>query len=119
MIQGGDPFQEDPAKEAATAQASPGYKIKAEFNDQPRPRRHFDGARAQPDSGSSQFFICLGAVRRLDHQYTTYTQFGKLIERRGGNGRESGDTPVVMAHGEMSKPTQRIVIGVKSFQPIQ
>jgi peptidyl-prolyl cis-trans isomerase B (cyclophilin B) len=60
-----------------------------------------------PDSAGSQFFICLGPVRRLDHQYTT---FGKLI--KGDDVLEKiGDTPVIKnGMGEPSKPTKRIVI---------
>ena len=91
MIQGGDPLTKDPAKESRSGTGDPGYKIKAEFNDQSaRSRRAFDGALADPDSAGSQFFICLAPVHRLDHQYTT---FGKLI--KGDDVLEKiGNTPV-------------------------
>ncbi len=107
MIQGGDPLTKDPAKESLYGQGDAGYKIKAEFNNHSHERGVLSMARdASPDSASSQFFICLGPVHRLDHQYTT---FGKLI--KGDSVLEKiGETPVTFANGEKSKPTQRIVI---------
>ena len=67
-----------------------------------------------PDSAGSQFFICLGPVHRLDHQYTT---FGKLI--KGDDVLEKiGETPVTKnSMGEMSKPTKRIVINKIDMVP--
>jgi peptidyl-prolyl cis-trans isomerase B (cyclophilin B) len=78
MIQGGDPLTKDPAKEDAWGTGDPGYKIKAEFNDRHHDRGVLSMARSNdPDSAGSQFFICHGAPRFLDHQYTA---FGKLIK---------------------------------------
>jgi peptidyl-prolyl cis-trans isomerase B (cyclophilin B) len=107
MIQGGDPNSKDPAKEDSYGEGGPGYKIKAEFNEHPHERGVISMAREpDPDSAGSQFFICLAPVPRLDHQYTT---FGKLI--KGNDVLEKiGDTPVMMAHGENSKPTKRVTI---------
>jgi peptidyl-prolyl cis-trans isomerase B (cyclophilin B) len=107
MIQGGDPLSKDPANENLYGTGGPGYTIKAEFNDRPHERGVISMAReSDPDSAGSQFFICLAPVPRLDHQYTT---FGKLI--KGEDVLEKiGNTPVTMAHGEMSKPTTRIGI---------
>jgi peptidyl-prolyl cis-trans isomerase B (cyclophilin B) len=107
MIQGGDPNSKDTSKEESYGAGGPGYKIKAEFNDHSHERGVISMAREpDPDSAGSQFFICLGPVPRLDHQYTT---FGKLI--KGDDVLEKiGDTPVTMAHGENSKPIKRIVI---------
>jgi peptidyl-prolyl cis-trans isomerase B (cyclophilin B) len=107
MIQGGDPNTKDPAKEGSYGQGGPGYKIKAEFNDHSHDRGVLSMAReTDPDSAGSQFFICLGNVRRLDHQYTT---FGKLIKGDDVLGK-IGDTEVVFANGEKSKPTKRVTI---------
>ena len=108
MIQGGDPNSKDPAKENRYGAGGPGYKIKAEFNDHSHERGVLSMAREpDPDSAGSQFFICLGPVPRLDHQYTT---FGKLI--KGDDVLSKiGDTPVTSnSMGEMSKPTKRVVI---------
>lgn len=108
MIQGGDPLSKDPGKEERYGSGGPGYKIKAEFNDHSHERGVISMAReADPDSAGSQFFICLGPVPRLDHQYTT---FGKLI--KGDDVLERiGETAVTRnSQGESSKPTKRVVI---------
>jgi cyclophilin family peptidyl-prolyl cis-trans isomerase len=52
--------------------------LKAEFNDIPHERGTLSMARSQdPDSGNSQFFICLATSPHLDRQYTA---FGKVIK---------------------------------------
>ncbi len=114
MIQGGDPLSKDPNKENLYGTGGPGYKIKAEFNDHPHERGVISMAREpDPDSAGSQFFICLAPVPRLNHQYTT---FGKVI--KGTDALEKiGDTAVEMAHGEMSKPTKRVVINKIDIVP--
>ena len=108
MIQGGDPNSKDPTKEDRYGAGGPGYKIKAEFNDHSHERGVISMAREpDPDSAGSQFFICLGPVPRLDHQYTT---FGKLIKGDDVLGK-IGDTAVTRnSMGENSKPTTRVVI---------
>ena len=108
MIQGGDPYTKDPAKEARYGDGGPGYTIKAEFNHHNHERGVISMAREDnPDSAGSQFFICLASVPRLDGKYTT---FGKLIK-----GDEVltkiGNTPVRKnSAGEMSNPVNRVVI---------
>ena len=78
MIQGGDPLTKDASKEQAWGTGGPGYQVKAEFNDRHHDRGVLSMARSQnPDSAGSQFFICHGAPRFLDKQYTA---FGKLIK---------------------------------------
>ena len=78
MIQGGDPLTKDPSAEARWGTGDPGYKIKAEFNNRSHTRGVLSMARSQdPDSAGSQFFICHGNPKFLDHQYTA---FGKLIK---------------------------------------
>ncbi len=78
MIQGGDPLTKDPGKEDHWGEGGPGYQIKAEFNDRSHVRGVISMARSQdPDSAGSQFFICHGNPKSLDHQYTA---FGKLIK---------------------------------------
>jgi len=72
MIQGGDP------KGNGTGNA--GYYLKAEFNELPHQDGTLSMARAMdPNSASSQFFICLARnsmTSNLDRQYTV---FGQLI----------------------------------------
>ena len=78
MIQGGDPLTKDAKNESRWGTGDPGYKIKAEFNDRHHDRGVLSMARSNdPDSAGSQFFICHGAPRFLDKQYTA---FGKLIK---------------------------------------
>jgi len=78
MIQGGDPLTKDPSKEREWGTGGPGYQVKAEFNDRHHDRGVLSMARSNdPDSAGSQFFICHGTPRFLDHQYTA---FGKLIK---------------------------------------
>jgi peptidyl-prolyl cis-trans isomerase B (cyclophilin B) len=78
MIQGGDPLTKDDSKQSRWGTGDPGYKVKAEFNDKAHERGVLSMARSNdPDSAGSQFFICHGAPRFLDRQYTA---FGKLIK---------------------------------------
>ena len=78
MIQGGDPLTKDPSKEGEWGTGGPGYQVKAEFNDRHHDRGVISMARSNdPNSAGSQFFICHGSPRFLDHNYTA---FGKLIK---------------------------------------
>jgi len=78
MIQGGDPLTKDEANKMRWGTGDPGYKIKAEFNDKSHTRGVISMARSNdPDSAGSQFFICHGNPKFLDHQYTA---FGQLIK---------------------------------------
>ena len=112
MIQGGDPLTKDASKEQQWGTGGPGYSVKAEFNDRSHVRGVISMARsANPDSAGSQFFICHGDAKFLDHQYTA---FGKLI--KGDQVLEKiANTPVTAgSSGENSKPTRRI--GVESIK---
>ena len=114
MIQGGDPLTKDPDKAAQWGTGGSGTNIKAEFSDKHHERGVISMARsADPDSASSQFFICLGDVGSLDHHYTA---FGKLIKGDDVLGK-IGDTPVVMGEGadsQPSKPTKPVkIISIK------
>src|SRR5437016_2567214 len=105
MIQGGDPLTKDAKMENRWGTGGPGYQIKAEFNNNPPVRGVVSMARSQnPDSAGSQFFICLGDAKSLDHQYTA---FGRLIKGDDVLGK-IGDTPTTTGGGpEKSKPTTR------------
>lgn len=70
MIQGGCP--------RGDGTAGPEWTIPEEFNDRPHQPGVFSMARSRhPDSAGSQFFICLGSLKQLDGQYTT---FGNTLE---------------------------------------
>lgn len=72
VIQGGDPKSVDPnAPDVGTG--GPGYSLPAEFNERPHNKGTLSMARSQdPNSGGSQFFICLEAQPSLDGQYTVF-----------------------------------------------
>ena len=77
MIQGGDILTRDnnPDNDGT---GGPGYNLPAEFNNIPHDLGILSMARAQdPDSASSQFFICLDHVPFLNNQYTAW---GKVVE---------------------------------------
>ncbi|GEM_PF-1115816 len=78
VIQGGDILTRDGDPEN-DGTGNPGYFLKAEFNDIPHDLGILSMARSQdPNSGGSQFFICLSRERtaQLDGKYTV---FGKVI----------------------------------------
>ena len=56
-----------------TGMGGSGVNIPAEFSPEPHVRGTMSMARSQdPDSASSQFFICLDTVPFLDNQYTVW-----------------------------------------------
>jgi peptidyl-prolyl cis-trans isomerase B (cyclophilin B) len=70
MIQGGCP--------EGTGYGGGGYNIKAEFNSTPHEAGVLSMARSNnPDSASTQFFICLEKQSHLDRQYSA---FGKTAD---------------------------------------
>ncbi len=82
MIQGGDPNTKkgDPSTWGTGGYTVNGHEVtvKAEFNDIHHARGIVSMARAQdPNSASSQFFICVADAGYLDHQYTA---FGQVIQ---------------------------------------
>jgi peptidyl-prolyl cis-trans isomerase B (cyclophilin B) len=115
MIQGGDPYTKDPAKEKDFGNGGPGYTIKDEFSQHDHQRGVISMAREKaPDSAGSQFFICLGSIPRLDGKYAT---FGKVI--RGDEVlTKIGNEPVKKnPAGEMSQPLNRVVIRAVKIVP--
>lgn len=112
MVQGGDPLTKDPANASRFGTGGPGYSVKAEFNDRPHERGVLSMARsADPDSAGSQFFICLGRVPHLDHQYTA---FGKLIKGDDVLAK-LGDAPV--SGPEKSTPVNRVELQSMKLEP--
>jgi peptidyl-prolyl cis-trans isomerase B (cyclophilin B) len=106
MIQGGDPLSRG-ENNPLVGTGGPGYAIKGEFHDRPHRRGVISMARASdPNSGGSQFFICLEEAGFLDGQYAA---FGEVIE-----GEEVlmaiGETPTSSQGGEQSKPQRRVTV---------
>ncbi|MSR44805.1 MAG: peptidylprolyl isomerase [Phycisphaerales bacterium] len=70
VIQGGCPD--------GTGTGGPGWTVKAEFNNRPHEPGVLSMARsAHPDSGGSQFFVCL-TREKCKHLDREYTAFGKV-----------------------------------------
>jgi cyclophilin family peptidyl-prolyl cis-trans isomerase len=77
MIQGGDPNSKDNDL-TNDGTGGMGAPLKAEFNEVSHKRGVCSMARTQdPNSATSQFFICHGTPTFLDHQYTVW---GQLVE---------------------------------------
>jgi len=87
---------------------SPGYQIKAEFNEKSHVRGVISMARsANPDSAGSQFFLCHGDAKFLDRQYTGFGELvagDDVLERIANVATENG------GGGEKSTPTERIEV---------
>jgi cyclophilin family peptidyl-prolyl cis-trans isomerase len=107
VIQGGDP--------RGDGTGGPGYSLPAEFNDRPHKEGVLSMARAQdPNSGGSQFFICLDYSRtsQLDHKYTA---FGMVTE--GMNAvNDIARTPI--ANQQTGAPRDPQVIESVTVKPV-
>lgn len=103
MIQGGDPL--------GNGTGNAGYNLKAEFNALPHEFGTLSMARGpDPNSASSQFFICLARNRMTESLDKQYTVFGHLL--KGFDVLSAiGNSPVVKApHGEVSKPAKEVYL---------
>ena len=82
--------------------------LKSEFNNIPHERGTVSMARSSnPNSGNSQFFICLEAAPHLDRQYTV---FGKVIKGMEFVDQiKKGDGP----NGSVSNPDKILNITIK------
>ncbi len=102
IIQGGDPLSKDQSKSALYGTGGLGL-LRAEFSAEPFSRSVVAAARrpSSPNSGGSQFFICLRDQPSLKGQYTI---FGQVVAGMDVVDK-LGETPV---DGE--KPRSRVVI---------
>ena len=119
MIQGGDPLSksEDKSRHGTGGNAAKYFGIgdensestwdlPAEFSTTPHERGILSMARSQnPDSGGSQFFICVADARFLDNQYTV---FGKVV-----SGMDVVDSIVNAPRDARDNPDDRIEMKVK------
>src|SRR5579872_6627084 len=96
MIQGGDPNSKDNDL-SNDGTGGMGDKLKAEFNDVPHVRGICSMARTNdPNSATSQFFICDGNASFLDHQYTVWGQLLSgydVLDKIENLPRVQGDNP--------------------------
>jgi peptidyl-prolyl cis-trans isomerase B (cyclophilin B) len=103
IVQGGDPWSKDPAKTRLYGTGGLGM-LKAEFSAEHASR----GAVAavlqpnKPDSGGSQFFICVSDQLALDGKYTIFGRVSEGIDVAQKISEAPADSD--------GRPTQRIVI---------
>lgn len=109
MIQGGDPNTKDQDR-SNDGMGGSGTNIKAEFNKKPHVRGTLSMARSSdPNSASSQFFICVAPSSFLDGQYTVFGEVisgmdvvDKIVNVKR-DGRDNPLTPVVMTKVTVNK----------------
>ena len=119
MIQGGDPLtkSDDRSRHGTGGNAAKYFGIgtesdestwdlPAEFSSTTHERGILSMARSQnPDSGGSQFFICVADARFLDNQYTV---FGKVV-----SGMDVVDAIVSAPRDARDNPNDRIEMKVR------
>jgi Peptidyl-prolyl cis-trans isomerase (rotamase) - cyclophilin family len=119
MIQGGDPLtkSDDRSRHGTGGNAAKYFGIgtesdestwdlPAEFSSTTHERGILSMARSQnPDSGGSQFFICVADARFLDNQYTV---FGKVV-----SGMDAVDAIVSAPRDARDNPKDRIEMKVR------
>lgn len=104
MIQGGDPNSKSPDR-SSHGMGGPDYRVKAEFNSRPHKRGILSMARSNdPDSASSQFFICVADAHFLDWKYTV---FGEVV-----SGMDVADKIVNVKRDSRDNPLERVEITV-------
>lgn len=109
MIQGGDPNTKT-ADVSTWGTGGSGKNLKAEFNDLPHLRGMVSMARSNdPNSASSQFFICVADARFLDRQYTA---FGKVLK-----GMDVADKIVNAPRGANDRPNNPVAITSITIRP--
>ena len=102
MIQGGDPNTIS-GSPASWGTGGSGKNVAAEFNDVHHARGIVSMARAQnPNSASSQFFICVADSGFLDRQYSV---FGEVI-----SGMDVADKIVNAPRGAQDRPNDPTTI---------
>lgn len=117
MIQGGCPNTK-PGAQGQPGTGNPGYRLQAEFNDEPHLRGVLSMARSQdPNSAGSQFFIVHGEhAAFLDGQYTA---FGKVEAGLDVLDEIAAVECSFGPGGERSVPKQRIEIQQIEIRPRQ
>ena len=122
MIQGGDPLSKlnDKSKHGTGGHAAKyfgigdensksSWDLPAEFSETPHERGILSMARSKnPDSGGSQFFICVADAKFLDNQYTV---FGKVI-----GGMDVVDAIVSVPRDARDNPNERVEMKFISCQ---
>jgi peptidyl-prolyl cis-trans isomerase B (cyclophilin B) len=111
IVQGGDPLSKDPAKKSLYGTGGL-RKLKPEFSQQPHVRGTVSAVLlpGDPNSGGSQFFICVSDQRQLDGQYTAW---GHVVA-----GIEVAEKISAMPAGPDQMAKERIEIKKAYLRPI-
>lgn len=110
VIQGGDPNSKDKPCETWGYGDPSQRRIPAEFNDRPHKRGTVSAARAaDPNSATSQFFICLVDLPQLDGKYTV---FGQVV-----SGMEVVDAIAAVPRDGRDNPLQKVEMRIRRLQP--
>lgn len=105
MIQGGNPETKIGDKPRAVP------PLKAEFNDRPHVRGTLSAARTNdPNSATSQFFLCLERNRSTEFLDGKYTNYGQLIAGEDVLMKLGSVETKMNPFGERSEPVQRAAI---------
>lgn len=106
MIQGGDPNTKTD-NVASWGMGDPSQKrVPAEFNPTPHVRGILSAARSSdPNSATSQFFICVADAPSLNNQYTVY---GHVV-----SGMEVADKIVNSPRNNQDRPNEKIVMKIR------
>jgi peptidyl-prolyl cis-trans isomerase B (cyclophilin B) len=109
MIQGGDPNSKESDRSTWGFGDPNQKKVKAEFNDTPHKRGIISAARSQdPNSASSQFFICVDDAPFLDRQYSV---FGRVTR-----GMDVADKVVNAPRNSNDMPDEKIEMKVTKIE---
>lgn len=109
MIQGGDPNSIDGPRDTWGYGNKNQKRVKAEFNDISHTRGILSAARSQdPNSASSQFFICVADAKFLDGQYTVY---GKVLD-----GLDIVDKIVFAKRDRQDNPYEKIEMRISKIE---
>ncbi|GAB5466617.1 MAG: peptidylprolyl isomerase [Candidatus Kapaibacteriales bacterium] len=109
MVQGGDPNSRK-GDRSTWGYGDPNQpKVKAEFNKTSHERGIVSAARSQdPNSASSQFFICVDNAKYLDGQYTA---FGKVT-----SGMEVADKIAAVKRNHADMPDEKVEMKVTKIE---
>lgn len=110
MIQGGDPNTKDKPRQTWGTGDPSQTRVPAEFSQVPHTRGILSAARSSdPNSATSQFFICVADASWLDSQYTV---FGKAI-----SGLEVVDKVVSTPRDERDSPLEKVEMTIVKKAP--
>lgn len=108
MIQGGDPNSIDQPRNTWGFGNPSQKKVPAEFNNTRHERGILSAARSNdPNSASSQFFLCVADAFFLDNQYTVY---GKVLE-----GMDVADKIVAAPRDKNDNPNEKIEMFIEKI----